>query len=486
MSMQCEHFPHELAEAPRDSGNLKQPASINIIKQLGLFVHNGILRCRSRYERAGSLPFDAKYPILLSAKSHLTKLIVLDIHKRYMHCGISHTITVLRQSYWLPSGRKAVRSFLHSCNKCKVTTHTASPYVSPISPALPEFRLERNPPFTYTATDMAGPIYVRSPHVQSKKKTVKCYIAVFTCLVVRCVHLELVSSLKTVSFILALKRFCNTWGCPQLILSDNFSTYHRVDLELEAFLNCKAVKKFALDHNIRWIYSTQGAPWANGCAESMIKVTKGALKRTLGRALCSYEEIATLLSEVQYCVNSRPLLLQGDADLNQHPLTPNDLIRGTPIHNLPPIHTCKADFMVDTDMLDKRLKYLESKANHFWKRFYSEYVSELSTYHYRARGKAGSPRTEPRVGDIVLVKSDTPRTLWKMARITSLHPGRDNQVRRIGIRLVSRLAGPDADRETFRPPQLLCPLEFATNLSIVSPRPKSTLNMCLACSESSQ
>lgn len=67
---------------------------------------------------------------------------------------------------------------------------------------LPEGRISANqPPFTTTGVDLFGPFYTRKASSQ-----VKNYGAMFTCLTLRAVHVEIAGSLSTDSFINALRR----------------------------------------------------------------------------------------------------------------------------------------------------------------------------------------------------------------------------------------------------------------------------------------
>lgn len=66
-------------------------------------------------------------------------------------------------------------------------------------------------PFESTGVDLCGPLYLKTGE--------KVWIVLFTCVIYRYVHLELVTSLSTEGFLLALRRFIERRG-PSSIWSD--------------------------------------------------------------------------------------------------------------------------------------------------------------------------------------------------------------------------------------------------------------------------
>lgn len=74
-----------------------------------------------------------KYPILLPAHDKLTNLIIQGAHKRSLHSGINGTVTLLRQSYWIPQIRQNVKTILRKCVTCKKVTgqHYCTPKAPP-------------------------------------------------------------------------------------------------------------------------------------------------------------------------------------------------------------------------------------------------------------------------------------------------------------------------------------------------------------------
>ena len=65
-------------------------------RQFDIFIDDqGLMRCGGRISHS-QVPYSAKHPILLDANHELTKLIILDSHKRVMHNGVKDTLTDLR------------------------------------------------------------------------------------------------------------------------------------------------------------------------------------------------------------------------------------------------------------------------------------------------------------------------------------------------------------------------------------------------------
>lgn len=61
-------------------------------------------------------------------------------------------------------------------------------------------RVNPDKPFTKTGIDFCGPIIIRQS-LNKKSSSTKTYIAVFVCMSLRAVHLEVVSDLTTNAFI---------------------------------------------------------------------------------------------------------------------------------------------------------------------------------------------------------------------------------------------------------------------------------------------
>ena len=88
---------------------LKENKKHSLIHQLGLKKDEyGVLRCYGRYTNADT-SIEAKNPKLLPRKNCFTDLVIMEVHGRLIHAGVSHTLSYLRQEFWLPKGRAEVR-----------------------------------------------------------------------------------------------------------------------------------------------------------------------------------------------------------------------------------------------------------------------------------------------------------------------------------------------------------------------------------------
>ena len=235
--------------------DLTQQGDHNILKsQLGLFRdENGLWRCGGRLQNT-EIPYSTKHPILLPRRHPFTALVVRNAHLRVCHNGVKETLTEIRSQYWIVKGRSLTKAILHNCTGCR--KYEGAPFVGPPPPPLPEFRVKEDPAFTYTGVDFAGPLFVRSGASSSK-----VWICVFTCLVTRAVHLDIVCNLSTSTFLRCLKRFSARRGLPRQFLSDNGKTFKAAAKFLNAVFKDETVQEHLTMRGCQWIFNVELAPW---------------------------------------------------------------------------------------------------------------------------------------------------------------------------------------------------------------------------------
>ena len=309
----------------------------------------------------------------------------------------------------------------------------------PDTPLLPEFRVSDDVAFSNIAVDFAGPLYVKGIYSQTKE-AYKCYIASFTCASTRAIHLELCVDLQTSSFIRALKRLTSRRGLSVRIQSDNGKTF--ID---------RMIQRYVSNRGISWKFNLPCASWYGGFFEILVKLTKCCLRKTLGNALLSYEELETVLIETEGFLNSRPLTFVGSY-IEEPPLTPSCLIMGRRLLETPRVSSEVENS--DTKLLAKRLKHLNTLLDHFFARWKQEYLLALREHN---RLQMGSVKRVTKVGDIVTIHKDkAPRQRWALGQITRLIIGQDGVAR--GAELIT-VNSSGKVITIKRPLKKLCPLE---------------------------
>ena len=388
----------------------------------------GILRCQGRLANS-DLSSDAKYPIFLPKTHHLTSRIIKDSHERVMHSGVKSTLTELRSRFWVVQGRQRVKQILRGCIVCR--RYQGTSFRPPPAPPLPSFRVTEARPFFYTGVDY---VFVRLTVASPPQKV---WICLFTCCVTKAVHLELVTDMTTQSFIRSFKRFTSRRGFPVKIISDNAKTFKGAAKTLEAVMQSQEVKRYFSELNVRWSCNLERAPWWGGIFERMVQTTKRCLRKTIGRAHLTYDELLTSLTEVEMTLNSRPISYVSADDLEEA-LTPSHLLHGCRILSLPgPIRDVDESDAGDQGSpdLSKRLKHLEKTRSDFWRRWRTEYLTELREAHRNMKRLKG-PIIPIAVGDIVIVYDERhPRGFWKIGRVKKLISGVDGEIRGASVRV---------------------------------------------------
>ena len=427
-------------------------------KQFGIFTDSqGIMRCNGRLSKA-DLSASIKHPILLDKGHHITSLIVQDSHKRVMHGGVKLTLTELRARFWIIQGRQFVRKLLYKCVICRKLE--GRPYQAPPSPPLPEFRVKECPPFAYTGVDFAGPLYVKNQTGPQQK----VWICLYTCCVTRAIHLDLVPNLTTSAFLRSLRRFSARRGTPLLMVSDNGKTFKSAAQEIKRLMNDPGVKQYLAKARMKWSFNLERAPWWGGIFERLVRSVKRCLKKTIGGAILTYEELLTVVVEVESILNCRPLSYVSSED-PEEPLTPSHLLCGRRLMSLPDSNTSDSqdyDIDVQPQDLSRRTQHLSNVLNHFWKRWQNEYLIELRNAHRHQSQNDAS--TAISIGDVVVVHEENQlRGNWRLGKILDLIAGADSCIRGAVVEVRSK-GGKSVKLK--RPVQRLYPLEIQCEVPV--------------------
>ena len=439
-----------------------QDAQLNISSQknfkqisdaLNLFNDDdGLLRCRGRLDYA-NISYNTNNPWLLDKNHRLTELIVLDSHHAVGHDGVRETLTNIRYQFWIPKARNYVRRIIKSCTLCK--RHEGKAYKYPSEPPLPASRVSLEPAFTYVGLDYAGPIHLKNVYYIKDNDMYKAWVALFTCASSRCIYLDISTDYSGLSCTEVLSRFINRRGAPKEIISDCGSNFTSVE-----------VQNFASSRNIKWKLNIPKAPWTGGFVERMVKSVKRIMRKVLQNAKITYDEMLTVLSQIENIVNNRPLtyLYEEIGEV----VTPNHLLFG---RNLSTVWGGYDDLNEEKD-IDKRHSYLKLVLEHFWNRWQKEYLRELREFNHRYKSTGETIS----VGDIVLIEDEKlARSKWQLGKVVELVYSRNKQVRAAVVDVVHS----DGKKgQLRRPVNKLYPIESgneANNDIIVEPAKKVQL-----------
>ena len=200
------------------------------------------------------------------------------------------------------------------------------------------------------------------------------------------------------------------------------------------------------------------APWWGGFFERLIRSVKRCLKRILKNAKLSYEELLTVVTEVECVLDSRPLTYVSSEDIEE-PLTPSHLMTGRRLLSIPDEIAVDEEETSEVSLLTRRQRYLLLLLSHFWNRWKREYVVELREHHRTKKGTFTGRSTQ--LGDIVTVMEEgkSNRGTWKLGKVQDIHPGNDGLVRGATVEVISNKGKRTRLR---RPLQKLYPLEVTT------------------------
>ncbi|XP_002741737.1 uncharacterized protein LOC100368009, partial [Saccoglossus kowalevskii] len=180
------------------------------------------------------------------------------------------------------------------------------------------------------------------------------------------------------------------------------------------------------DKGIDWVFIPKRAPNYGGFYERLIGMTKNCLKKVIGHALVTKDELSTITCEIEAILNDRPLTHTSTNIADAQPLTPAHLLHGRLLTPLPqPIvdidQISDLDFVpVSRTELTKRTEYLARLYQRFWQRWHKEYVLSLRERHRQNMNK--NTENHIKIGDIVLVHNDNKkRLLWNLAVVEKLN-----------------------------------------------------------------
>ena len=425
---------------PEEIKLLKQKKTVTtgrLAKVSPFLGRDGLLRVGGRLQEAPTSDFDERHPMILPHDHIVVKRIIRWIHNKAFHEGPEWTYYHLRRRFWLPKARRTIKAALAGCVTCK-RWHARS-IAQKISP-LPEDRLVQSRPFSRIGVDFAGPFLATEEATEVTKvdavelrRTIevsrKVWICLFTCMSTRAVCVDVVTDMKTSTFLNALRRLAARFGKPEKIWSDNAKTFKAAANELKALWSPSSFKKMKaklLEDGITWINIAPASPWQGGFYERLVGLVKAPFKKVFLTQKMSLDEFRTVMLEIEAVVNSRPLAAVTDDPSDPTPVTPAKLLFGYEASQLPASVNLKMQPSTPAGRWKLRLKVRDE----YTKLFKNQYILDLI-----ASSKSDVPVVPVEIGEMVLIHVDNcQRSEWPIGVITDASPGLDGVVRTVTVK----------------------------------------------------
>lgn len=427
---QLHYFEQEINQL-RTGKNLQLGNAGKSLAKLNPFLDShGVLRVGGRI-RHSRLPYNKKHPMILPREGHLTQLIIRDGHDSTLHGSIQEVLNYVRHTFWVMGGRNTIQKALTSCVNCN---RVKGKLCAQIMADLPIPRIvSESQTFVHTGLDYAGPVCYRVSSSRNAKR-LKCYIALFVCFSTKAVNLQLVTDKSTDGFMKAFVRFTSSRGKPNVMYSDNERAFVKADriIQKETRMVFQQIHEEAKDilanEGITWLFNPPEAPHQGGLWESNIKSMKRHLFASLGNALLTFEELSTVLSKIEACLNSRPLCAMSEDPDDLEILTSGHFLIGRSLLSIP-----ESSCLDLRDHVLQRWKYLQKLSQTFWNRWSEEYLVTLQN-----RNKWFFKGRKIQVGDLVLLKEDLIHPLrWRRGRIIETMVGKDSVVRVVKVKTMT-------------------------------------------------
>ena len=387
-----------------------------------------VIRVGGRLQQ-GDFTHEEKHPILLPPRSDVTVSILASCHTNTKHQGRLITTAAVRQSgFHILNPRSVISNFIKSCTVCQ---RLRGELLSQKMAELPRDRVERTAPFEQTGMDVFGPYFIIDG--KSTRRTTaskKVYVLLLTCLFSRAVHLEMLTSMDTPTFIMAFRRFIAIRGNCRLVRCDNGTNFVGAKNQSEDHLDETAIRDDLQSRGCKWEFLPPRASHMAGVWERKVGSVKKVLTASillLKTRILSRDEFSTLLQEAASIVNNTPLSEVPCDPTEPFPVSPAMLLnmRESPSN-------CNTEFSED-DLLaygKKRWRRTQFISDQFWIRWKRQYILDQQT-----RNKWMYPTRNVSKGDIVLLKDSSSRNNWPMAIVSKVIPSKDSLVRRVILRL---------------------------------------------------
>ncbi|XP_030274392.1 uncharacterized protein LOC115582541 [Sparus aurata] len=324
---------------------------------------------------------------------------------------------------------RLISSVIHKCVTCRKLRGRLE--VQKMA-NLPADRVKVDPPFTHFGLDVFGPWNVTSHRTRGHGAESKRWAVMFTCLNTRAVHLEVVETMSTSSFINALQRFLSIRGPVKHLRSDQGTNFTGACKELKMNISDPEIKEYFQDQGCTWKFNTPHSSHMGRVWERMISVVRCILDCLLLKSSTTrltHEVLTTLMAEVMAIMNAGQLVPVSTDSQTPEVLSPAMLLtQKSSVVSVPP-----GDFELK-DLYKSQWRQVQGLADCFWKRWRIEYLAAL-----QMRKKWQGEKRNVQEGDVILLKDgQIERNEWPIGLIMRTLPSADNRVRKVEVKIMKQ------------------------------------------------
>ncbi|XP_060644814.1 uncharacterized protein LOC132783576 [Drosophila nasuta] len=316
----------------------------------------GVLRSCGRVRASTSLSYDERHPIILPFGCVFSRLLVSFTHQVSLYGGNQLVMRLVRTKFWIPKLRNLVKTVIGACKTCVIHRRKL------------QSQLMGNLPTART----------------------------------KAIHLEATTDLTAEKFLEAFSRFVARRGCPLHMYSDNGKTFVGASsiLSKDFVESTRTLILTTHSHqSLAWHFNPPGAPHMGGLWEAGVKSFKAHFYKTVSSVKHTFEELSTLLSKIEACLNSRPLSPMSEDVSDLAALTPGHFLVGGP-----PLSMAEPESREDVESIRNRWQRLKALHQHFCN------------------------------GDMVVIREENiPPQEWRLGRVLTACPGADERVRVVDI-----------------------------------------------------
>ncbi|XP_061192133.1 uncharacterized protein LOC133200331 [Saccostrea echinata] len=244
----------------------------------------------------------SKHPIIIPKDHHLAKLLIYHFNCKVSHQGRHFTDGAVRAlGFWIVGSKCMISSEI---NKCVICRKLRGKLGWQQMACLPVDRVTPSTPLSYVGVDTFGQWAIVHRRTRGSSANQKRWALLFTCMVTRAVHIEVIEELSSAAFINALRGFVAIRGPVIQLRSDRGTNFIGAtqDLSINAeFVEKGPVGTFLSNSGTSWVFNPPHASHMGVAWERFIGVSRRVLDSMLlqNRVELNHDVLVTFMARLQ-------------------------------------------------------------------------------------------------------------------------------------------------------------------------------------------